>query len=273
MKVIYTCKTMEKIPLVRFPLFLEVSKLSLDMANKFYRTELYCDNESKDFFVEHEYPFDEIIVLPELEEFSGEIFSIPKLITYTHQNEPYIHLDLDTILLDKIEFSDSVMFGFFDGDYRGLNDFEYKPFIKEDYVDMFENNLKTHFKPEQYLTWGWEVFPNSCLFGVNDFGGVSESYSNILRDFKMLLLSEDPGAKLATFLEQFMIINQLDKKGIDYSCLTPQNSFFALEPSFELTDDVMEEILSKKFIHLHHFHRHPIETMSYILDNIIKHKL
>jgi hypothetical protein len=89
----------------------------------------------------------------------------------------------------------------------------------------------------------------------------------------MLLSSKDPGAKMATFLEQFMIINHLDKKGIDYGCLTPQDSFFALEPSFELSDVIIKEILSKKFIHLHHFHRHPIETMSYILDNIAKHKL
>ena len=50
MKVIYTFKKFKHILNIENPIFLDMARLSVQHSRKFYKTELYCDEASKNFF-------------------------------------------------------------------------------------------------------------------------------------------------------------------------------------------------------------------------------
>jgi len=82
MKVIYTFKKFKHILNIENPIFLDMARLSVQHSRKFYKTELYCDEASKNFFYDHDVKFDNVFVLDEIENYDGEIYAIPKMITY-----------------------------------------------------------------------------------------------------------------------------------------------------------------------------------------------
>lgn len=80
--------------------------LSALLAKRHYdNVVLYTDKKTGEIVKQLKIPYDSINT-ELLDNFSEKTFSIPKLLVYSNQKEPFIHIDLDTFIFDKIEFTD-----------------------------------------------------------------------------------------------------------------------------------------------------------------------
>lgn len=247
MKVIYTFKKFKHILNIENPIFLDMARLSVQHSRKFYKTELYCDEASKNFFYDHDVKFDNVFVLDEIENYDGEIYAIPKMITYSKQTEPYIHLDFDTIILRYLTFDKDVTFGYYDEDYSPYTIIKYSPFVYNTYINSFENYVKNYYAPDEYLQWRWMKFPNNSLFAVNDYIFVSQSYSEILERLKDVTLLPDSETNIGQFIEQFLIVSYLDSNKKTYG------SVYKTNPIKILKDSNTDKLNKFKFIHLQNY--------------------
>ena len=83
---------------------LYVQYLSAILAKKHYgNISFYGDNKVCQQVKELGLPYDEIIS-DVVNKSDAHTFSIPKLIVYESQTEPFLHIDTDTLIFDKIEF-------------------------------------------------------------------------------------------------------------------------------------------------------------------------
>ena len=247
MKVIYTFKKFKHILNIENPIFLDMARLSVQYSRMFYKTELYCDEASKNFFDNHDIKFDNVVVLDELENYDGEMYTIPKMITCSKQTEPYVHLDFDTIILRHLTFDKDVTFGYYDEDYSPYTIVKYSPFVYNTYINSFENHVKNHYTPDEYLQWRWMKFPNNSLFAVNDYRFVSQSYSEILERLKDVILLPDPETNIGQFVEQFLIMAYLDSYKKTYCSLYKTN------PIKILKNPNPYNLNKFKFIHLQNY--------------------
>ena len=78
--------------------------ISLFSAKHVYgNIQLYTDRLTYNAIEHLDLPYDDIHVVEEFDlKYNKNEFSIPKLKTYTLQNEPYIHIDIDTFLLKDL---------------------------------------------------------------------------------------------------------------------------------------------------------------------------
>lgn len=244
MRVIYTFKHIPDRNYFNNPFFLEVAKLSVVQANKFYDTELFCDTASKEYFKNNEVPFGKITVLQSLEDYKGKLFGVAKMLTCIEQKDGYIHIDLDTILLDQVMPLNSVTFGYYDENYSKLKNYVFSPDIRSMYINTFEYRLKNFIDPDTYLKWNWKIFPNCSLLGVNDYLGVARMYTEVLDLFDPVLYFSDNEAKLSAFLEQFMLGEQLTRYRVEHGSICDTN------PLLDIDHGNIDDIFKFKFIHL-----------------------
>lgn len=247
MKVIYTFKKFKHILNIENPIFLDMARLSVKYSGALYKTELYCDSESKIFFDKHNIKFNKVVVLPEIENYDGEMYAIPKMITYSKQNEPYIHLDFDTIILRRLSFNNDVTFGYYDEDYSYYDVVKYSQFALNTYINSFENYIKGYYSPNEYLQWRWLKFPNNSLLAVNNYQFVSEMYTEVLNKLKDVILYPDPETCIGQFVEQFLLIANLDLHKKSYDCV------YKCNPIKILNKNNIDKLDKFKFIHLQNY--------------------
>lgn len=247
MRAIYTFKSSNTFDYLTSSLFLELGKLSVDQANNFYETELYCDTKSYKFFKDSDFNFSKIHILPTLDEYKGNVFGVYKMLTCIAQKDSYIHLDFDTILLKPLNLKSTITFGYLDEDFRGKLDVNYPYFVREFYINLFEYRLKNYVDPNVYLRWNWDVFPNCSLMAVNDYLGVARIYEYILDLFNPVLYFSDRDAKLSQFLEQYMLGEYLQKFNIDFS------GIYDYSPTNKISEEILTSYRDLKFIHLQGF--------------------
>ena len=139
-----------------------VQLLSVLLAKKIYgNIALYTNETIKEQIIKCGIPYDEIDTTV-LAGVSDDLFSIPKLRVYEKINEPFVHIDTDTLIYEKIDFNqleNNIMFSHrdifipknFDGYLKPSEIFNLYPaldkfnlFFKDaniTYVDLF-NKLK-----------------------------------------------------------------------------------------------------------------------------------
>lgn len=89
--------------------------LSCILLKKHYgRVTLYCNSSVKQIVGELNIPYDEIFVIPDfMQEYKGcNLWALPKIFTYSQQKTPFLHVDCDWFMFDKlssqIEMSDVI---------------------------------------------------------------------------------------------------------------------------------------------------------------------
>ena len=144
--------------------------LSVLLAKKHYeRVELYCNQEIHDIVREIGIPYTNINV-EVLEDVNVDTFSIPKLMVYSLQEEPFIHIDLDTFLFNKLpELDRNTIWGCYpegSGEYIGYT---------KNTTNFFTTYLQGSFKiqndvPEDFLEFvKFKDVMNMCVFGGYNF--------------------------------------------------------------------------------------------------------
>jgi hypothetical protein len=253
MKVIYSHKILPHVYKPFDDIFYDVAKKSIECAKKFYKTKLYCDLESKDLFEKKGLVFDEIEILPEIQNYKGSIFSVPKILTMIHETEPYIHIDFDVLLFDKLNVKKDVTFGYSDVDFIKFPHLHVIDDITSKYVKPFKEYFIECFKNENYGSWSWNLIPNNCVIVVKNPKIVSDIYTDILEKVNGIIDIEitdgNINAGYAMFIEQYMLGNKLLESDIEFDFVYENGNNFP----FYNEECLDSPFMDNKFIHLQGF--------------------
>lgn len=159
--------------------------LSVLLAKKHYaRVELYCDRETHDIVKELGIPYTDFHV-DILDGLDVGTFSIPKLMVYSVQNEPFLHIDLDTFLYEKPkELDKKTVWGCYP---EGSG--EYISYTKNN-TNFFTTYLQNAFKiqnnvPEDFLEFvKFRDIMNMCIFGGYNFDLISKASKYCLKIYE-----------------------------------------------------------------------------------------
>ena len=261
MNVIYTYK---KLPHFKpmDDIFFTMARISVESANRFHKTILYCDSDSKELFEENNIPFNEIVVLDSLESYKGIWYTVPKMITMKSQSDPYLHLDLDTIIFSKIELSKSVTFGHGDLIFQTNEEALNHDYIKDNYLTQLKTVFKRDISDSDFTR-----IPNFCFVGVTNPQIVSDTINNLLGDYEELAnISEElfkekytphTGGVPSTF-DQFLFYDYFRKVSNDYGFITEKPEIDMNTENYKNYGIIneygdMSQFLNYKFCHLQNY--------------------
>lgn len=197
--------------------------LSLLLLKKYYdKVVLYTTIEIANIVREIGLPYDEINDVL-LENVTTRTFSIPKLLVYSIQTEPFIHIDLDMFLFKKIKFDYKSIYSTYDEgigcdfkmDKRGLGFFS--TYIKNSFNLM--NKLPVLFRDEI----NFSSIPNMSIFGGFDYDLISESTLYCLNIYEKNRVFFDSEFYNACIIEQLFIpsaIRMLNKNNLKSTEIT-----------------------------------------------------
>lgn len=190
-------------PHIKDPSFWELAEISVVQANKFYETVLVCDEYTKEYFGE-KLPFSKVEICNEIGEYKGKSIAIPKILAMISQKEPYIMLDMDSILFQQLPEYPNIAFGFAEVNFT-------KPFIPievlnyamANYGQKHELDLVKENVPKG-MGFRYNKIPNCSLVYVPHPEILKEIYTQILEDHKDSIEKVSP-----MMIEQFLIIQYL----------------------------------------------------------------
>ena len=179
--------------------------LSALLIKKHYgRIVLYTNQKYAAIIKEIGIPYDEINTTI-LEGYSEKTFSLSKMMVYMDQNEPFIHVDNDTFIFDKIPFKNDIDFFFAHRDQGSFDVNEYNTFIRlyELYYKPIEriNNLPNNFKENLLLN----QIPNMSIFGGNDYKTIKDATEKAINLYYSNKELFDENYYHACILEQLLI--------------------------------------------------------------------
>lgn len=187
------------------PAFWELADLVVTQANKFYQTVLVCDEYTKSYF-EGKLPFNKIEISKGIREYEGNSYCIPKLKAIIEQTEPYIMLDLDSVLLKPLPTYLNIAFGFAEinmfhpgGVTEGTLQNTFNLYFQKHELDKIKTNLPGN------MVLKWDKIPNSSLVYVPEPQVLSDIYSEILEDHLEAIEEVSP-----MMVEQFLVIQYLN---------------------------------------------------------------
>lgn len=205
MKIIHTFYPIKDSLFYNMEKILLYSNKSVNYALNFYdEVILYTTKEFEKLVIEYGIPYTQINT--ELfNEYDDKItnYAIPKLIVYSSQTEPYIHIDFDVLIFKKIEDDNDIFFGYMDYDFSNETDNQLSKFMSSYYMDDY--NLicnKLPFKQENEIKFG--KVPNFCFFGVNDFKTVSLTCIDLIRFYNDNILDFNLTKHGPSQIEQFL---------------------------------------------------------------------
>jgi len=188
--------------------FWELADLAVTQANKFYETILVCDEYTKSYF-EGKLPFTKIELSKGIEEYKGNSYGVPKLKAIIEQTEPYIMLDLDSVLFKPIGPYLNIAFGFAEvnmlhpeGVTEGMLQNAFNLYFQKDELDQIKPSL-----PKDTVL-KWDRIPNSSLVYVPEPKVLSDVYSEILDNHQDIIEDVSP-----MLIEQFLVIQYLNHYG------------------------------------------------------------
>lgn len=189
--------------------FWKVAKLAVTYASQFYHTTLYSDIKTQKIFSANGLEFDEFVDCTDLfAKVTEHSYGMAKVLAMLEQTQPYITLDLDTIIFSPVFSSSPICYG-----HKEINLEAVKPvgdkipdlyYLEEYYKRPFERfSLKYKLKLRDI---NWNYYPSNSLILVNSPFLVKEIYNQIIE-----LMEEDifmvPPPYTVQFYEQFLFYN------------------------------------------------------------------
>lgn len=225
--------------------FFKLAKLSVELAKLHYKTVFYGDSDSYKIFEEKNITFDEVNLLESIELYDGDITSYSKLMAMKNETSPYVCLDFDTLVFEKIKSTNTITFGYPEIGaiklYNILSEDSQKEYL--DYINLYYKRHLDKYKDKlpdfinPYLT----SIPNFSLFMVNNPILIHQIIKDIFNIFTAYEL-EEMGAM---FIEQYLIPLYIDSLEVDYK-------FIYDDSSQELNKSFL--FLKSKFYHYIQFH-------------------
>lgn len=195
--------------------FFKLAKLSVQMAKIHYKTEFYGDEESYKLFEDKGVVFDNVNLLDSIKNYNGDITSYSKLMAMLEQKEPYICLDFDTLLFERIETTSTITFG-----YPEIVDYSLHNILSQDdvssYIEYIEKYYKRHLSKYKHKLSNiqnvyLDTIPNYSLFAVKN----TVLIKNIIKDIFNKFSTDELEEMGAMFIEQYLIYCYLKNYQVD----------------------------------------------------------
>jgi hypothetical protein len=222
--------------------FLRLAKLSVKSAKKYYKTRFYSDQESFDFFTENGIIFDEFVLMGDfVNNFPSQV-TISKIYAMMKETEPYIMLDFDVVLFEKLESKNTITYGHpeveITYDYVGLDSLMY---TYDYYLKPFNDHIRKYFNDDEILKMDWIRYPSFCVMMVKTPLLIRNIYKNIFNKISI----EDIEIIPPMLLEQFLCHQEIVKNKTDFGFLSNNHYINGDEVIFNEMD-----MISKKYVHL-----------------------
>jgi len=224
--------------------FIRLAKLSVKSAKKFYKTKIYCDLNSHIFFQQNNILFDEVIIINEFIDDYPTQFSIPKIYAMIKETEPYILMDLDVVLFEKLESIHTITYGYPEVNLnREHVDMHMVNWAQDAYIKPFVNNIKKYYNDQELTIMNWSIYPCFCVVIVKNPIIMSTIFKTIFK----LIDNKDIHEITPTLLEQFLSHQYIIKYGIDFGFICKG----ATDNPHDLNSFDRLAFISNKFVHLH----------------------
>lgn len=222
--------------------FIRLAKLSVRSAKKYYKTKLYCDKESLDFFHKNGILFDEFVLMDDFVDKYPNQFSISKIYAMMREKEPYVMLDFDVVLFEILSPKYTITYGHpevqINHKYVGLDTLLY---TYDFYIKPFNSYIRKYYTDNDISKMDWLIYPSFCVVIVTNPALISEIYKTIFN-----LISLDDIEKIPpTLLEQFLCHQEIVKNKADFGFLSTDHYINGDNISFNKLD-----MISKKYAHL-----------------------
>jgi hypothetical protein len=240
--------------------FIRLARLSVKSAKKYYKTRFYCDEPSLQFFNENGIFFDEVIMVGDFVKDYPTISSISKIYAMMHQTEPYLLLDLDTVLLEKITSQHTITYGHpeiqINHKYISLDTLLY---TYERYLNPFNSHIRRYFDDLDISKMDWLMYPSFCLVMVQSPLLIRDVYLDIFNRIPKQAIAKIP----AELVEQFLCHQKLVVHKVDFAFFSNEHYIMDDMRPFNTIDT-----LSKKYLHLN-INNKKIEEVLIYLETII----
>jgi hypothetical protein len=239
LRAIYAYKHLDKFWKEPSKDFYTLAKLSTLLAARHYVTTLYTDEFTHEIFKKEGVEFDEVIYLPSLEIVTENNYGMSKVLAMMEQTEPYIILDLDTLIFEPITSDSTVTYGYKEGETDKVEGIHY---IQKYYLNSYER-----YKHKIDLTIDWSIYPNNCLVAVKNPFIIREIYTKVLE-----IIDNDYFNSTVQFYEQKLLYDFLVSYDTDIRFLYERTPVPEKESMYEVMD-----VVTKKFAHLDYYFRQP----------------
>jgi hypothetical protein len=218
--------------------FYRLAKISISLAKRYYKTKLYCDTQTFIEFKKNGLVFDEVVILKELEEYNGKLYCIPKINAMLNQTEPYVMLDFDSLIMEKLESTHTITYGYYEVDLiNNISNNAHMSWINEGYLEPF-SKIKDLYTQHELNMFDWRQFPNTSLIMVKNPYLVRTIFNKIFSRIEMPIVEETT----TTLIEQFLLHQHVRMFGTDYGVFT--------DGPIDSTNNLMETMHTKKYLHL-----------------------
>jgi len=190
--------------------FFRLASLSIQSAKQFYNTILYADEPSSNFLLDNGLKFDKVVILGSIANYNGSNYAMPKILTMINRTEPYIHLDFDSILIEKPQSTNPVSFPFPEINSNNIYDYSTHKYVYDAYVKCFIDQVLNKVSLKKQNIIKWDIFPNNSALLVNNPKIVSSIFKEIITEFvpnQLELLS--PSAVEQQYLLSFLTYYQV----------------------------------------------------------------
>ena len=270
MKAIYSYVILENFWKQRTEDFFKLARVSVEYSKKLYPTVLYTDTYSKTIFDKEGVIFDEYVVNDSLfKDVNEHTYGLSKFVIFENENSPYISLDLDTILFQKLYSEKAIVYGYKEIDFKEAfyDSMELKaPNIeqKQFHMDYTEKYYWKYFMlmDEQFskrkLLHYTDTYPSNSLVMVNN--------PSLMKDCALQvreLIDQSYRKFTVQFYEQYLLYALLRNYKASIGFLHKKTPIIDLNNDYKLA-----ELLRYKFLHLDTYDRDP-KVMELInsLDN------
>lgn len=242
--------------------FIRLAKLSVKSAKKFYKTKMYCDVNSHILFTQNNILFDEVVIIDEFIDDYPAQYSIPKIYAMIKETEPYILMDLDVVLFEKLESQRTITYGYpeINLNKKHLN-IPTVAWAHDAYITPFVNNIQKYYTEQELSMMNWSIYPCFCVVIVKNPMIMSIIFKTIFE----LIDKKDINSITPTLLEQFLSHQYILKYNVDFGFINED----ATDNAYERNSFDKLKLISNKFVHLQ-INKPTINDQLNFLEEIIK---
>jgi hypothetical protein len=225
--------------------FLKLAKLSVKSAKKYYKTKFYGDRVSLNYFNNNDITFDEVVIINDdyISQYKN-IYSISKIFAMMNEIEPYILLDFDVILLEKLESNHTITYGqpeiVLDVGAT-IDDFNW---AYNSYINPFEKYVRQYYPNEEVINFKWSVYPSFCALMVNNPLFVSDTYKSIFNRLPKEIINQIT----PTLFEQLLLHQNVLIYNVDFGFFIERNNYYNNNNNEKYGLDHIK-LSSQKFVH------------------------
>lgn len=246
-----------------------ILRKSVEQANRWYETEMYCDSKGREEIINLDIPFTRIVVLKELEDYTSPNWGMMKLISIKKQSKAHIHIDMDTIILKPIEFDSTMDMMWGNAEVSMLYGKGHYSSLKY----IYNHYLKT---AEQYESkrvndgfFDFSHAPNNSLLIINN----PTKVNYIIQELEQIIkpYCNVKSGNLNMFMEQFMLMNLFRERGglIGY---LPRKGEFHISDYYRdliLNNEIpFSDYEENGWLHFEHLNKYSLNEIIKILNNI-----